>query len=104
MNQVQRHKSLIFFLAYSLIFLSRLLAQESGAAANLASVATASGSYVSGDTSVAALNDGYVPRNSRDNRRGSFGDWPRTGTQWVEYDWSQPVSTKQMEVYWWDDN
>jgi hypothetical protein len=22
----------------------------------------------------------------------------------VEYDWSQPISTKQIEVYWWDDH
>ena len=78
-------------------------AQDSNAPVNLAVVAKASASFVSGDTSVAALNDGYTPRNSRDNRRGSYGNWNRTGTQWVEYDWSQPVSTKQIEVYWWDD-
>jgi len=104
MNQVHWHKSLAAFLALTFISSFHLLAQEVGGPANLAAVATASSSYVSGDTSVAALNDGYAPRNSRDNRRGSFGNWPRTGTQWVEYDWSQPVSTKQIEVYWWDDN
>ena len=70
---------------------------------NLAAVATPSASNVSGDTSVNALNDGFTPRNSRDNRRGSYGNWPNTGTQWVQYEWSQPVSTKQVEVYWWDD-
>jgi len=71
-------------------------AQESNSPVNLASVATPVASYVSGDTSLAALNDGLTPRNSRDNRHGSYGNWNRTGTQWVEYDWSQPVSTKQM--------
>jgi len=71
---------------------------------NLAAVATPSSSYVSGDTTLAALNSGYTPRNSRDNRRGSYGNWNRTGTQWVEYDWSQPVSTKEIAVYWWDDH
>ena len=80
-----------------------LRAQNSNAPVNLAAVATVSGSYVSGDTTLAALNDGFAPRNSRDNRRGSYGNWPRTGTQWVEYDWSRPVSTRQIEVYWWDD-
>jgi hypothetical protein len=79
-------------------------AQNSSAPANLAAVAKASASGVSDDTSLAALNDGYAPRNSRDNRHGSYGNWPDTGTQWVEYDWSQPVSTKQIEVYWWDDH
>jgi hypothetical protein len=79
-------------------------AQESGAPVNLASVATPAASYVSGDTTLAALNDGGTPRNSQDNRHGSYGNWNRAGTQWVEYDWSQPISTKQVEVYWWDDH
>src|ERR1051326_4845865 len=70
---------------------------------NLAVVATPSASYVSGDTSLGALNDELVPRSSRDNRRGSYGNWNRTGTQWVQYEWSQPISTARMEVYWWAD-
>ena len=83
-------------------------AQEGGgpsvtAGVNLAAVATPSSSYTSGDTSLRALNDGSSPRNSRDNRQGSYGNWPRRGTQWVQYDWSQNISTRQIEVYWWDD-
>src|SRR5450432_1044563 len=70
---------------------------------NLVVVAVPSSSYVSGDTTVAALNNNYAPRNSRDNRRGSYGNWPRTGTEWVQYEWTQPVSTKQVDVYWWMD-
>ena len=95
----------------SLVLCCALFARAAGAPAaaapapvNLALVAAAAGSHVSDDTSLAALNDGFVPRNSQDNRRGACGNWPRTGTQWVEYDWSQPVSTKQIEVYWWDDH
>lgn len=80
-----------------------LRAQDSNTPVNLAPVAVPSASNVSGDTSPAALNDGFTPRNSRDTRHGSYGNWPNTGTQWVEYDWSRPVSTKQIEVYWWDD-
>jgi uncharacterized protein len=76
---------------------------SSATAANLAVVAKPSTSYVSGDTTTAALNDEYEPRNARDNRRGSYGNWPRTGTQWVQYDWSQPISTNRVEVYWWAD-
>ncbi len=82
------------------------LAQDTNApvtAVNIAAVATPSSSYVSGDTRETALNDGSSPRSSRGDRRGSYGNWPRTGTQWVQYDWSQPISTKQIEVYWWDD-
>ena len=63
------------------MFSSRLLAQHSNAPVNLAVVAQASASEVSGDTSVTALNDNFTPRNSADNRRGSYGNWPNTGTQ-----------------------
>jgi DUF1680 family protein len=80
-----------------------LLLAAAEPAANLALVATPSGSFVSGDTSLAALNDDTNPRNSRQREPGSYGNWPRTGTQWVQYDWSQPISTKRIEVYWWDD-
>jgi len=70
---------------------------------NMAVVAEPSSSYVSGDTSNASLNDEYDPRSSRDNRRGSYGNWPTRGTQWVQYEWSQPISTSKVDVYWWDD-
>lgn len=71
--------------------------------ANLAVVATPSSSYTSGDTSVSALNDGHTPRRSRDRSQGSYGNWNRTGTQWVQYEWSRPISTDKIDVYWWDD-
>ncbi len=71
---------------------------------NLAVAAEPSGSYVSGDTTLAALHDGSDPKNSRDRGRGSYGNWPRKGTQWVQYDWSRPISTRKIDVYWWDDN
>jgi len=71
---------------------------------NLALAATPSASYVSGDTSVTALNDGNTPGNSRERGPGAYGNWARTGTQWVQFDWSQPISTRQVEVYWWDDH
>jgi hypothetical protein len=72
-------------------------------APNLAVVATPTASFASGDTTVTALNDGFTPRNSRDGRNKTYGNWPRTDTQWVQYEWSQPVATKQVDVYWWID-
>jgi len=77
---------------------------QSTSGVNLAVVAQPSTSYISGDTTLTALNDEYDPRSSRDGRRGSYGNWPRRGTQWVQYDWSQPISTDKIDVYWWDDN
>ena len=52
---------------------------------------------------MAALNDASQHRNSRDRRAGSYGNWNRTGTQWVQYDWTQAISTDKIELYWWDD-
>jgi len=95
-----------FFGCAFFLFISFGSAQESNLPAsdvNLAVVASPSSSYVSGDARNTALNDGVTPRSSRDNRKGSYGNWPRQGTQWVQYEWSQPISTKQIEVYWWDD-
>ncbi len=90
----------------AIVFGCKALAQDSAgpdSEVNLAVVAEPSCSYVSGDTSLTALNDEYDPPSSRDRRRGSYGNWPRRGTQWVQYDWSRPVSTKKIDVYWWDD-
>ena len=70
---------------------------------NLAKVATASSLYTSGDTKLAALNDGVVPKSSKDDESGSYGTWPRTGTQWVQYEWTKPVTTSKVDVYWWID-
>jgi len=77
------------------------IAAKSGA--NLALVAETSSSYVSGHETIAALNDGYDPSNSNDKRRGAYGNWPRTGAQWVQYEWSRPVSANKVDVYWFDD-
>jgi len=76
---------------------------EGNATANLALVAKPSTSFASGDTTAAALNDGFTPRNSRDTAHKTYGNWPRTDTEWVQYEWSQPISTKQVEAYWWAD-
>ena len=71
---------------------------------NLALVAKATTSYVSGHETITALNDGHDPANSNDKSQGAYGNWPRTGTQWVQYDWSQPVSVNKTDVYWFDDH
>src|SRR5262245_20821913 len=76
-----------------------LCAQAATGPVNLAVVATPSGSYVSGDTSYGALNDGNTPTNSRDRGPGAYGNWPRRGTSFVEYTWSQPIATGRIEVY-----
>jgi uncharacterized protein len=78
-------------------------AAEPASGANLAAVATPSASYVSGDTALEALNDGHDPKSSQDRSKRSYGNWPKKGTQWVQYEWSQPISTRAISVYWWND-
>lgn len=82
----------------------RILKFAAAGAANLATVANASALNVSSDTSLAALNDERSPRSSREWEYGTYGNWPNTGTQWVQYEWAKPIVTDRIEVYWWDDN
>ena len=76
---------------------------ESNAGVNIGFIAEPSTSYVSQDTSLAALNDGHAPESSHVRGTGSYGNWHARGTQWVQYDWSKPISTAKIDVYWWDD-
>jgi DUF1680 family protein len=71
--------------------------------ANLALSATAATSFVSGHENLAAIQDGFEPSASSDHSHGAYGNWPQTGTQWVEYQWPKPVSTNKSDVYWWQD-
>jgi hypothetical protein len=80
-----------------------LAAVTNNVTVNLAKVATASASYTSGDSKLTALNDGFDPGNSRDQRHGTYGNWPHTDPQWVQYEWSKPVTTNRVEIYWWMD-
>lgn len=70
---------------------------------NLAPAAKPVTSFVSGHETLSAIADDQNPRSSRDNRGGAYGNWPRRGTQWVEYVWEKPVSINSTEVYWWAD-
>ncbi len=73
-------------------------------AVNLAPAAKLHTSFVSGHERLEAISDGVDPRNSQDHNHGAYGNWPSKGTQWVEYEWTQPISTNGVDVYWWDDN
>ena len=70
---------------------------------NLAVVAAPSTSFVSGHETLEAINDGFDPRRSNDTRHGQYGNWPSQGTQWVQLEWSQPISSRTVDVYWWND-
>lgn len=82
----------------------RSAAQDAKPQVNLALFAKVSTSFVSGHESLDAINDGFEPRNARDHSHGAYGNWPRTGTQWVQYEWPRPVNVNRADVYWWQDN
>ena len=91
---------LTFFLPQPSTFAAKNAPTENqNLAVNLAPAASASASYHSGDTSVAALSDGFTPDSSQDRGHGAYGNWPHTGTEWVEYTWSRPISTREVSVY-----
>ncbi len=96
----------IFFLVGLLFLLSGspeiIQAQATGkidTAGNLAIVAVATGSGRPGAI-LSTLNDGLTPMTPGTIRRQ--GPSPRLGVHWVEYDWSQPVNTRQIALFWWD--
>jgi hypothetical protein len=72
-------------------------------ATDLALTATPSASYTSPWEHVTAINDGVYPTSSNDSQDIRWGCWPQTGTQWIELDWSQPITTNGSSVYFLDD-
>src|SRR6185312_9926148 len=78
-------------------------AADTNDSANLAVVATPTTSFASPNTTLMALNDDLTPRSSGDRRQKTYGNWPSTNTEWVQYEWSRPISTKKVDVYWWAD-
>jgi DUF1680 family protein len=75
------------------------LVDENAELANLAVVAIPSTSFVSGDQTIFAINNGADPRRAVEH----YGNWPRGGTQWVEYTWPKSISTNKVDVYWYTD-
>lgn len=68
---------------------------------NLAVVAAPSASFRYGP-SLTSLNDGLTPTNQA-SRGGTLRQQPRSNL-WVQYEWTQPIRTKEMAVYWWNYN
>ncbi|AAK76811.1 M6 family metalloprotease-like protein [Clostridium acetobutylicum] len=70
---------------------------------NIAGQATASTSYVSDWESISALNDGKDPTSSNDRSGAVYGNWPKTGSQWIEYQFNKPFTISSCDVYWFKD-
>ena len=74
-------------------------------ATDLALTATPSASYTSPWTTITAINNGVYPIQSSDdsNLTPYWATWPQAGTQWMELDWNQPITTNGSSVYFADD-
>ena len=83
---------------------SRAVAQTPEPALNIARVAVPSSQRLVSENKISALNDGFTPANSLDRTHALYSVWadPSTGTRttWVQYEWSEPVSIHQVEIYW----
>jgi DUF1680 family protein len=92
-----------FFLVAALLSMAVTVRADQGKF-NLATYATVTTSYVSPHETIAGINADFDPENSNDKSRGAYGNWPRSGTQWVQFTWPQPISTSSIDVYWFDDH
>jgi DUF1680 family protein len=70
--------------------------------ANLAVVATSTSSGRQG-LGANAFNDGLAPTPGGGRGGNRNNPQPRT-VQWVQFEWKQPVSTKEVAVFWWNFN
>jgi hypothetical protein len=85
----------------STIYLNGQTQEKAPQGKNLAIVAIASGSSRSG-APITTLNDGLTPVNTGAMRQGGNRPPQRLTSQWVQYDWNQPVTTKEIAVFWWN--
>lgn len=70
---------------------------------NIAGQATPTASYVSDWENISALNDGIDPTDSNDRSGAVYGNWPETGSQWVQYNFNETHTITGCDVYWFKD-
>ncbi len=91
---------IILFSVVCVFGFTKLPAFSQPSGKNLAIVANPSGS-ARYDASYNSLNDGLTPVNIAFPRTGNRPQ-RRLTAQWVQYDWIQPVSTSEINVFWWN--
>ena len=80
------------------------VARDADHSLNIARVAFPSSLTLASESRISALNNGFTPESSFDRSHGLFAlhevELPESGVQWVQYDWTQPVSVNRVSVYW----
>jgi hypothetical protein len=100
---------LLIHSCFVLTLLTALPSAHGSGTNNIAAGAAVSTSFVSAWENLLAIKDGHDPASSTDKTGGAYGNWPTTGTNWVEYQWSEidwplGINTDKAQVYWWRDN
>ena len=55
-------------------------------------------------TSLKAITDGLIPKNESDRSIPYYHWWPKEGTtEWITYEFPQPMTISSSTVYWYDD-
>jgi DUF1680 family protein len=75
-----------------------LHARQADPRINIAVIATPSGPARENDYS--RLNDDIMPVNKKEPRAANNRQPQKLDKQWVQYEWKQPVSTKEIAIYW----
>jgi DUF1680 family protein len=79
-------------------------AQTAEGAVNVARVAIPTARTIQSENKISALNDGFLPANSFDRSHALYAlwTWNESGdrTNWVQYEWGEPVNVNKVEVYW----
>ena len=83
---------------------SRAFAQAPQSSLNIARVAVPTSQVMTSENRISSLNDGFTPENSFDRTHALYALWAEpsagSGTSWVQYEWSEPVSVNRVEIYW----
>ena len=71
---------------------------------NFAQFAVATCSVTSPWENCQGINSGVDPTTSNPGIGVGWGTWPNGGTQWMQLDWDEPITTDRTEVYWYQDS
>jgi PKD repeat protein len=71
---------------------------------NVAVFATATCSVTSPWENCQGINTGVDPPSSNPGIGVGWGTWPNGGTQWMQLDWDEPITTDRTEVFWYQDS
>lgn len=95
-------KKYMYLMGLLLLACFHAYAQQADSRVNISVIANPSGS---GRGDYNKLNDGIMPVNRSTPRAGNNRPAPQyLPKQWVQYEWKQPVSTKEIAVYWHNNN